>query len=349
MIKALGIMSGSSLDGVDIAYCEFEFKKKWSYNIIRAETIPYDEQWKITLSSLDKVGGEELCKIDIQYGKLLSNHIVDFITINDICPNFVSSHGHTVFHNPKDGYTLQIGNGQVIATTTGIETITDFRIKDIILGGQGAPLVPIGDELLFSKYDYCINIGGIANISYKKNNKRIAFDICPANQLLNHLSRQIGKPFDLNGNTAQLGKLDKSLFDNLNNHPYFRIEHPKSMSNQLVNNDFIPIVDESKADIADKLYTVCKHIAYQINPILKKNKNASILITGGGAHNSFLTNAIRNETLRKIIIPENTIIDFKEALIFAFMGTLNKSGNINCLSSATGAVKDCKSGVVYYP
>ncbi len=340
-------MSGSSLDGVDLAYCEFFYDTKWHYEIIVAETITYPEEWIIALTEMPEQTGSKLIEYDIKYGKYLGNIINEFIKKKKLKPGIISSHGHTVFHNPKLGYTLQLGNGQAIATTTGIKTINDFRIGDILLGGQGAPLVPIGDNLLFNGYNFCINIGGIANISFTADNKRVAFDICPANQLLNHLSRQLGKPFDNNGDIAQLGKMNNELFNSLNNHPYYLLPYPKSMSNQVVTDTFISLLDKSGANLEDKLYTVCKHIAFQINEIIKKQKGNKVLITGGGAHNNFLIMAINKEVIQEIIIPNSTIIDFKEALIFAFMGVLRIEDKVNCLASATGASRDSSIGVIY--
>ncbi len=168
---------------------------------------------------------------------------MNFCRIVNIKPELIASHGHTIFHEPEKGYTLQIGDGQTIADLTGITTINDFRSKDIELGGQGAPLVPIGDALLFNEYDFCLNIGGIANISFDKNGKRLAFDICAANQLLNLLSMQLGAPFDRNGAFAQLGKLNVPLFKKLNNDPYFLTEPPKSLSNQYVQNAFTTLLE----------------------------------------------------------------------------------------------------------
>jgi len=345
--KVIGLMSGSSLDGIDLAYCEFFFDKKWHYKIITTETIAYPEEWVNHLIQMPKQTGSKLIEFDIKYGKYLGNLINKFTNKNKIKPSLISSHGHTVFHNPEQEYTFQLGNGQAIASTTGIKTICDFRIGDIQFGGQGAPLVPIGDSLLFNEYDFCINIGGIANISFNNGQKRIAFDICPANQLLNHLSRQIGKPFDFNGNIANLGKINSSLFNKLNNHPYYSLAHPKSMSNQLVTDTFINIIDESEAKLEDKLYTVCKHIAFQISKIPKIKQSTKVLITGGGTHNSFLMTAISNELQQNIKKTSSTIIDYKEALIFAFMGVLRLENKINCLASATGADKDSSTGVIY--
>jgi len=347
--NAIGLMSGSSLDGVDIAYCEFYFDTKWNYKIIVAETVSYSQEWLIALSEIPQLSGNKLIEYDIKYGKYLGKLVNTFIIKYKLNPSLISSHGHTIFHNPEQGYTFQLGNGQAISTITGIKTISDFRIGDILLDGQGAPLVPIGDSLLFNDYEFCINIGGIANISFKTDNKRVAFDICPANQLLNYLSRQVGKPFDDNGKLAQLGKMNNQLFNTLNNHPYYLLPYPKSMSNQLVSNSFIKIIDKSDTNLEDKLYTVCKHIAFQINEITKNHNGDKVLITGGGAHNSFLITAISKELMQEIIIPDSTIIEFKEALIFAFMGILRSEKKINCLASATGAIRDSSIGIVYNP
>lgn len=342
-------MSGSSLDGVDIAYCEFYFDTEWHYTIIKAETIPFDEEWRIALTSLPEQKGVKLIENDISFGNYLGELVVQFTERHQVVPDFISSHGHTIFHNPDKGYTFQLGHGQAISSSAGIKTICDFRIGDIQLGGQGAPLVPIGDSLLFREYDLCINLGGIANISYVNEGKRIAFDICAANQLLNYLSRQTGAPYDKNGNIAQLGKLNTGLFEKLNNHPYFKLNYPKSMSNQFITDKLINLIDDSDACVEDKLYTVCKHIAYQINQVIKNVKGDKILLTGGGTHNGFLTTAIQKEIKLKLTIPHKIIIDYKEAMIFAFMGVLYFEGQINCLASATGASKDSSTGVVYIP
>ena len=342
-------MSGSSLDGVDIAYCEFTYDSTWQYHIIVAETYAYTEEWSIALASMPDQTGSKLVEFDLSYGKYLGRLLNVFINKHNLKPELISSHGHTVFHSPEKGFTFQLGNGQSIASSTGIKTISDFRIGDILLGGQGAPLVPIGDSLLFAKYDFCINIGGIANISFEADNKRVALDVCPANQLLNHLSRQSGKPYDENGDIAQLGKMDKQLFEELNNQSYYSLPYPKSMSNQLVSHTFISIIDSSDSSVQDKLYTVCKHIAFQINNTILGFKGDKVLITGGGAHNKFLITAIQKELMRTIIVPDELIVDNKEALIFALMGVLRNEGKVNCLASATGASRDSSSGVVYFP
>lgn len=344
---ALGLMSGSSLDGLDIAYCEFQrSNNKWTYEIIVAETISYTEEWILNLKELPSATASKLLETNISYGKFLAGQINIFVNKHNIKPDIIASHGHTIFHEPLSKFTFQLGDGQSIAVNTGIKTISDFRSKDILLGGQGAPLVPIGDELLFHEFDFCLNIGGIANISFIKNSKRVAYDICGANQILNHLSLQLGKTYDDKGKFALLGKMNRGLFEKLNKDNYFLKIHPKSLSNQYIKNNFINIVDEFNCSIEDKLYTVAKHIAYQINEAIKEFPDGSLLITGGGAHNDFLLKAIKMETKHQLIKPDNIIIDFKEALIFAFMGVLRVLGETNCLASVTGAEGDSSSGII---
>lgn len=349
LFSAIGVMSGSSLDGVDLAYCEFERNANWSFKILKATTCPFTEEWRLKLLSLSAKSQQEIDKTDIEFGRLIGEAVNEFLKDSNLKPDLIASHGHTIFHEPEKGYTLQIGDGQTIAGITGITTINDFRSKDIALGGQGAPLVPIGDELLFNEYDFCLNIGGIANISFDTDGKRLAFDICPANQLLNHLSLQLGVPYDKNGDFARLGKLDKTFFDRLNADSYYLKPIPKSLSNQYVQDVFVPKIEACTASIEDKLYTVSKHIAYQVNEATKHANAAQILVTGGGAHNGFLVDAIKMETKKEVIVPNNKIVDFKEALIFAFMGMLRKLGENNCLASATGASRDCSGGVINYP
>jgi anhydro-N-acetylmuramic acid kinase len=342
-------MSGSSLDGVDIAYCEFSFNNSWHYKIVNTQTVSCSEEWRVALTEMPYQKGNKLIEYDIRYGNYLGDLVVKFCDNYKVKPTLIAAHGHTIFHDPGKGFTFQLGNGQALAATTGIKTIADFRIGDIQLGGQGAPLVPIGDELLFSEFDYCINLGGIANISFVNKGKRVAFDICPANQLLNYLSRQMGKSFDENGNIAQLGKLNSNLFKALNNHTYYTQLYPKSISNQLVTDTFIKIISDSDASVEDSLYTVCKHIAYQINQVIRNDRKSNILITGGGAHNNFLITAIQKELMQDVKIPDMLIVDYKEAMIFAFMGVLRIERKINCLASATGARKNSSSGVIYDP
>lgn len=347
---ALGVMSGSSLDGVDLALCSFaENDGRWSYQIDKAETIPYSAEWKHLLSKMPLAKAEDLAKNDILYGKYLGTLCFDFLKRHHLSAELIASHGHTIFHNPEENFTFQLGNGQALATVSGIKTICDFRIKNVLSGGQGAPLVPIGDEMLFRDMDYCLNIGGISNISFQEESERIAFDICPANQLLNYLSLLKGFEFDKNGKLAGKGKLISALFDEMNSNAYYQRQIPKSLGNEYVRDTFIKLFGKYHAPVEDLLFTSVKHIAFQIGNIFKGKQNQKVLVTGGGAHNTFLVDNLKRKTPQEFIIPEKELVDFKEALIFAFMGVLKHLGSINCLASYTGAKSDLSVGNVFFP
>ncbi len=349
--KVLGIMSGSSLDGVDLTYCEFKNDQNgWRYQLIKAETIPYSEYWIQVLASSPNFTDTKLANAHTEYGRYLGNITHNFLLKYSLNPDIIASHGHTVFHAPERGFTFQLGEGQAIADQCGHTVVCDFRSKDISLGGQGAPLVPIGDEYLFNEYDYCLNLGGIANISFKKDNKRIAFDICPANQMINYLSGQIGKPYDDQGKIARSGRVNHALLAKLNKDPFYTLNPPKSLSNQYVQDQFIRLIDVFNDSIENKLHTVTEHIVIQISNAIKDSKLGKLLITGGGAYNTFLIDKLRELIPPlEIILPDKQLIDFKEALIFGFMGVLRIRNEVNCLSSVTGSKMDCSGGVIFYP
>jgi anhydro-N-acetylmuramic acid kinase len=342
-------MSGTSLDGVDLVYVAFEYRKSYTFKIIYSETISYSKKWKSTLKNafyLDK-DYNELEKLSVYYGDYLSELILDFIQINKIKKiDFIASHGHTIHHKPEENYTLQIGDGQTIATKTGIKTIYDFRTQDVVLGGQGAPLVPIGDQMLFLKFTYCLNLGGFANISFEKNGNRIAFDICPVNIVMNHYANNLGCDFDNDGKLASSGKLNKNLLDELNSLPFYKDEKPKSLGFEFVEGIIFPLIKRYTISDKDILRTFVEHIAIQISKNTDKGK---LLITGGGTFNSFLINRIKYYINCEISIPNKIIIDYKEALVFAFLGLLRTQNKVNCLQSVTGASMDHCSGVVFKP
>lgn len=339
----IGIMSGTSLDGVDIVKCCFQRGSKWKYTIEYPETIPYTTSWKRKLQNLHQKSKSEIKDTDIKYGKLLSKIILDYINKYNIKCDYIASHGHTIFHDPERGHTLQVGDGQTIYNSTNITTINNFRELDILRGGQGAPLVPVGDLLLFPNYKYCLNLGGFANISIK-NKKIIAFDICAVNFVLNLLTRKINKDYDDRGEISRSGKINKKLLEELNNLNFFKRPYPKSLSREWVDQKIIPILDKYHIPLNNKLCTLCEHIAFQIGKFLK---NKSVLVTGGGVHNEYLIERIEYYSKCKIIIPDNNLIDFKEAIIFAFLGVLRITNNINCFSSVTGAETDSSCGDIY--
>ncbi len=346
---ALGIMSGTSLDGVDLAYCTFYFDGiKWTFEIRKASTLPYNEDWKSRLRDLPEGSALEYAQTHAEYGHYLGILSADFIKENDLNPDIIASHGHTIFHQPEKGFTAQIGDGSAIAAETGIKTISDFRSLDLALGGQGAPLVPIGDELLFSDYDYCLNLGGIANISFKEKNQRVAFDISPANMPLNLLSQQYDeREYDHNGELAASGFINEALHDDLKNLEFYKQVHPKSLGKEWFDAEFLPIIEKYNIPTEDKLRTVVEHIAIQIGATIKKAEKDKLLITGGGALNQFLISRIKHHCSADVIIPHKIIINYKEALIFAFLGVLRLRGETNTLGSVTGAKNSSSGGAVH--
>lgn len=348
--KVIGLMSGSSLDGLDIAYVNFSHdNKKWFFQIVEAGNVPYTDEWKNKLSEAFNKNEAELKELDIEYGKYLGSITKKFIKKYELEPKLIASHGHTIFHMPEKGYTLQIGDGQEIANETGIMTINDFRTEDVKKGGQGAPLVPIGDKHLFADYPICLNIGGIANLSYDSEDKRIAYDICMANQLLNYLASKLGYDYDNNGNFARQGTVNQDLLNILNDNPYYDKEAPKSLGREFFEQYQHKIIDESSLSAKDLLATATEHIAYQIVRATEHLESSKMLITGGGAKNNYLIERIRKMSKHKIVIPDTMIIDYKEALIFAFLGALKMEGRINVLSSVTGATSDSSSGNICLP
>ena len=348
--RVIGVMSGSSLDGLDIACCTFQQEKgRWHYTIEQAETFSFDSDLAHALRQLNKTSTETFVDIDIQLGRFIGNAINRFIEkYNPGSIDYIASHGHTAFHNPSKGYSSQIGNGAIIAATTNIPAITDFRSLDVALGGQGAPLVPIGDAYLFPEYDYCLNLGGYSNISFEQNGARMAFDICPVNKAINYLANQAGQDMDKDGRMAAQGNVNEALLENLNNLDFYHAPPPKSLGDVWLNNHFLKVLkDASRLSLKDQLRTVYEHIAIQIHESSRGTSDGTVLVTGGGAHNQFLMDCIRKRNNNRIFIPESRLVEFKEALIFAFMGVLRSKNRINCLASVTGASRDSSGGVIY--
>ena len=343
---AIGLMSGTSLDGLDICYVRFDLPD-YQFEILKAETISYPSEWEEKLKNAIHLSAEEITKLDFDYGIYLGQITKEFIQNHQIQSlDFIASHGHTVFHNPTKNYTLQIGKGQGIFVKTGIKTIFDFRSQDVLMGGQGAPLVPIGDRFLFKEFDACLNLGGFSNISFERNSTRIAFDICPVNIVLNKLTEQIGKPYDKNGEIAGSGKIDLNLLEELNQLDHYKKTHPKSLGIEWCNEKIYPIIEKYPLKTENIISTFTEHIAEQIAVVLNQNSIRNVFITGGGAYNVFLIERIQTKTDCQIILPEKQIIEYKEALIFAFIGLLRLEKKINVLASVTGARKDHISGMV---
>lgn len=346
--NVIGLMSGTSLDGVDIAHCTFEFKKGlWSFHLNKAQTLSYADEWKRKLAGAQGFSSEDLAQLNVTYGKYLGDITNRFLRDNNLSAGIIASHGHTIFHRPEAGYTLQIGSGAEIAAQTGLTTVCDFRSQDVALGGQGAPLVPIGDKLLFGQYDFCLNLGGFSNISFEDEGLRKASDICPVNIVLNKLSQSAGLDYDKDGKMAASGFVNQTLLDTLNSIDFYHKTPPKSLGREWLEKEFMPVLDQFELGVEDQLRTVVEHIAEQICSATKTYPGGKMLITGGGAKNRFLFSRISQLSKQTIVIPDASVIDFKEAIIFGFLGLLRIVGRINCLSSVTGALHDHSSGAVY--
>lgn len=343
----VGMMSGTSLDGVDIAVCSFRFNDgKWEYRIDDAVTFPYMENVKNLLTSMPGMSGTELCIADRKLGKYYGELISGYVQAMGLEVSFIASHGHTIFHEPSRGMTFQAGHGAAIAAESELPVVCDFRSSDVALGGQGAPLVPIGDELLFGNFDALINLGGFANISHRKNEERIAWDICPVNIVFNHYSRKLGRDFDINGALAASGIPNSQLLETLDKLPYYSASHPKSLGREWIEKVFMPEIEKSGMEnTEDILCTLVHHAAGQI--VNASGDNKTVLFTGGGTKNRFLASTIKDKLQERMFIPDETMIDFKEALIFAFMGWLRINELPNTISSSTGARKEVSAGAIY--
>ncbi len=340
-------MSGTSLDGLDICLSEFEYSSgEWKHAILQAETIEYSKQQKQMLLSAYNSSGRELMLIDARLGKWLGEQVNEFRSkLNfNITIDIIGSHGHTLFHEPRQGFSTQIGSGAHIAALTGIPCVSNFRMGDVARGGQGAPLVPIGDELLFNQYFFCLNLGGFANISFKSNGKRTAFDICPANMALNYLAQLLGRDMDSGGDIGKRGDTNFELLDRLNKISYYNHYGSKSLGREWFDVEFIPIINSYSIKDEDILRTVYEHIVQQIGKVVNQTPQGSVLVTGGGAKNSFLIEALKTICQNPINIPSNNIIDFKEAHIFGFLALLFSIKQNSALASVTGAHADSIAG-----
>lgn len=348
----IGMMSGTSLDGIDLCHVHFEYQRdKWTAELLHCETIAYSKLWEQRLRTAVLAAQRDVEQLNRDYTQLLIAVVNDFMERNQIGPiDAICSHGHTVFHRPELGYTLQIGNLPELATGTKQRIVCDFRVDDVALGGQGAPLVPMGDLLLFSDYDACLNLGGFANLSYTtQDDQRLAFDIVAVNTVLNYFANQIGLAYDDHGSLARTGTVNKKLLDRLNQIEFYDLPAPKSLGIEMVNQLLLPIIEQTSLDVTTVLCTFVEHVAFQLSkavPIDCKN----ILITGGGAYHDFL---IERFQLYKpdlaLIIPSAEQINYKEALVFALLGVLKLENQINVLASVTGASRNHSSGHVFNP
>ena len=342
--RVIGLMSGTSLDGVDLAYITFTHNGKWQYNLGPCHTYSYDDEWLKELGNLHLKNKDYIDNIDVKYAGFLSNLIEHFISTHKLEVDLICSHGHTILHQPEKGITHQIGNGAIIHKSLKIPVVSDFRSLDVELGGQGAPLVPVGDDILFNEYDYCLNLGGFSNFSYSENGVRKAFDICPVNIALNYYSKKLGYQFDKNGDIAKSGTINTRLLNELNNLDYYHQSPPKSLGKEWLEENFIAVIEKHEETVKNKLSTLVEHAAIQISQYITKG---GCLVTGGGAYNSFLMDRMQSHSKSNFVLGDKNLIEYKEAMIFGLLGVLNRRNEINCLASVTGAKRDSIAGKNY--
>lgn len=349
----IGLMSGTSGDGLDLAHCHLEYQKgKWSYEILQTETRSFPTELGQALATSHLLSSLDLALLDVNFGRWMGEQVKNFCFEHQIRPMAIASHGHTVFHQPEKGLSLQIGNGWALHQASGQVVISDFRMLDVQLGGQGAPLVPIGDQLLFPQVDFCINLGGISNISLEKNGVRIAFDCSPFNLLLNREANKLDSPFDRNGDWAREGNVDPSLLAQLNALPFYALSGSKSLGRESIDQSFLPLLENSGLSPKDCLRTLVENFAIQIAAVIRSHATKAaptVLLTGGGAHNRFFVERLAqhlNQNWTQVEVTKE-LIEFKEALIFAFLGVLKLRGEANALASVTGASRDSSGGAIF--
>jgi anhydro-N-acetylmuramic acid kinase len=350
LYRALGVMSGTSLDGLDMAICTFwKEEHRWGFSIEHATTLSFPQDLLLLLKKAYSSTAMEMACLHSLLGKFIGESAREFLQLKRVEVDLIASHGHTIFHAPEAGYSFQIGNGAEIAAKTGVVTVCDFRSLDVARGGQGAPLVPIGDKLLFSEYSACLNLGGFANISYNgAAGRRQAYDICPVNFVFNRLVNRLDMNFDRDGKIALSGKVIPDLFDALNGNQYYSKEAPKSLGQEWVEANVFPLLTADYS-VKDCLRTYCEHAVEQIAKAFKKIEGNKVLVTGGGAYNKFFMDLLRLKTEKEILVPDKRLIDMKEALIFGFLGVLRLRGEVNSLASVTGAMSNSVNGAVYLP
>lgn len=350
----IGLMSGTSMDGLDVSFVKYtkSINNEWSFEVIHTESYDYKSDFFYELKNATKLDVPLMLQLDKKIGQIYSEHVNHFISkyeLNRDLIDLIASHGQTIFHQPENGFTYQIGCGTTLSFLTGIKVVNDFRTKDVVAGGQGAPLVPIGDFLLFNQFaDSFLNIGGISNVSYKKDGLVLAFDICPGNLPLNKLIESLGLLYDKNGEISRKGEINFFLLDELNQLAYYKANAPKSLGTEWLEDYFYPLI-QFDTDIENNMRTIVEHIAIQIGDALNSQKLKSVFISGGGAKNGFLIERIQKYFEGEIIIPELEIIDFKEAIIFGFLGALYLENDVNTIKSVTGAKREVVAGVLHTP
>ena len=364
LYRAIGLMSGSSLDGLDIVFTELhEDMGNWQYEIIAAECVPYNLDWVTRLKAATMLSAREYLLLDADYGHFLGKEVNAFIERYNLHykVGLIASHGHTSFHLPEKKMTAQLGDGAAIAAQTGLPVVSSLRALDVAHGGQGAPIVPIGEKLLFKDYALCLNIGGIANLSCNLPDKYLAFDVCAANRVLNMLAELQGKDYDDEGNIAASGSVNNPALQKLNTLSYYSKPFPKSLANDFGTDEVYPLLQSFGLSVADAMRTYTEHIVQQLKAATERlplrepgndlqSASISMLVTGGGAFNKFLINRLSDALAPvgiTVVVPNEKLVQYKEALVMALIGVLRWRQEYNVLSSVTGAVRDSIGGAIW--
>ncbi len=345
-MRVIGVMSGSSLDGIDLACCDLTTRETgWNFRVIDARTIPFTTALRDRLLVASGASAMDMARLHRDLGRMIGEACRQMH--GEHPSELISSHGHTIFHQPADGFTTQIGCGATIAAISGLPTVCDLRSKDVALGGQGAPLVPLGERLLFPGHDAFVNLGGISNISMHGEGLARGYDVGPCNQALNLLAMEAAMPYDVDGQLARKGHVLPELLNALDQLDFYAQPPPRSLGREWFERHMAPLITEGALE--DRCRTVVEHIAGQLARELRRAGAATVLVTGGGAHHALLVQRLRELSGVRIDVPERQLVDFKEAIIFALLGLLRWRGEVNALASVTGASRDSIGGAVYLP
>lgn len=367
--EIVGLMSGTSLDGVDLALCRLDAPTSdqpgWRADVEAATTVPYPASWLDVLQRAHTLTGSSLLRAHAKLGEYFGQSASEFIRNQRNRGDLVASHGHTIFHQPAGTpadpapLTFQLGHGASLAAACGRPVVCDFRSTDVALGGQGAPLVPLGDRLLFGQYGCCLNLGGIANLSVEtRAGGRLAYDVCACNQLFNNLAAEAGLPYDADGTLARQGVIVPALLATLDAPAYLHEPPPKSLGREWIEEHALPLLRDQAVSLPDRMRTAVRHVAGHLARAIREalaqappGTDRRVLVTGGGAHHGLLLAELRAllGDSATVVVPDARLVDFKEALIFALLGALRWRGEINTLASATGARRDSVGGAVYLP
>jgi anhydro-N-acetylmuramic acid kinase len=355
----IGVMTGSSLDGIDLAFTKITVKDgHYAHEILISECVPMPQKWKIRIEQLVMQNAVTYLKTSAFFGHFIGDRIAEFIEKHQLQNqlDFIASHGQTVFHQPENLFTSQIGDGAAIAGKTGFPVVCDFRSIDVALGGQGAPVAPIANKMFYSNYKMFLNLGGIANIAVNVNGKYIAFDVTAVNLALNKIARMKGVEYDHDGNLAANGAVDERLFSEMNSSFYYDKDYPKSLSGGWVSKVMMPTLQRHNISIEDKLRTIVEHVAHQLNKSLEKiqqkenisfSKSDKMLVTGGGAFNKFMIQRMEEMLPITLVVPDEQTVKFKESVLMALMGVMRVRNEENCLGSVTGAARNAIGGAIY--